>query len=62
MCRKVLFASGGARESLVALRKGALIARSRQAQAHLPIIDWVNPMSRREGFKEAFLSNFGYQG
>lgn len=39
MYRRILLASDGTRESLVALREGAIIARSLQAQAFLLIVD-----------------------
>ncbi len=39
MYKRILLASDGSRETLVALREGALIARSFEAKAHLLIID-----------------------
>ncbi len=39
MYKRLLLASDGTRESLVALREGALIAQSFRAEAHLLVID-----------------------
>jgi nucleotide-binding universal stress UspA family protein len=43
MYRRILLASDGSKESLVALREGALIARAYDARAHLLIIERENP-------------------
>lgn len=51
MYKRLLLASDGSRESLVALREGALIARSFNAAAHLLIIDPTTPSMRvAEGY------------
>ena len=51
MYRRLLLASDGTRESLVALREGALIAQSFGAAAHLLIIDPDTTMERMaEGY------------
>ena len=51
MYKRLLLASDGSKESLVALREGALIAQSFRAAAHLLIIDSETPALRvAEGY------------
>lgn len=51
MYKKLLLASDGTRETLVALREGALIAQTFGASAHLLMIDHETPGTRiAEGY------------
>ncbi len=62
MYKKLLLASDGTRETLVALREGALIAQSFGASAHLLVIDHETPGTRiAEGYGMARIPTRGQE-